>query len=100
MDALCNKVDAFKLLDLFKIKFEVPKTQLTLTGAEIQAREKWNELRNSFIKDNKSSVYAGGITFESVENFLSSVIVPPLFTVVAASARSKHDEKWKHRVPA
>jgi hypothetical protein len=95
MDALCSKVDAFKLLDLFKNKFEVAETQLMLTEAEIQAREEWNESRKTFIEDNESSLYNGGIPriFDSIEKFLSSVIVPPLFTVSSASPRSKHDKK-------
>jgi hypothetical protein len=98
MDALCDKVDAFKSLDLFKNKFEVLQTRLTLIAAEITAREKWNEARDSFIKDNKFSLHNEiPQTFDSIEKFLKSVIVPPLFTVSAASARSKHDERRKHR---
>jgi hypothetical protein len=100
MDALCNKVDAFKLLDVFKNKFEVPKTLITLTTEEIRARKEWNEARKSFIKDNESSLYTynGEIphTFDSIQRFLSFVIVPPLFTVSDASARSKYDEIRKH----
>jgi hypothetical protein len=83
---------------LFKSNFVAAKTRLTLTEAEILARKKWIEARETFTNGNASSLFNGvTLLFDSLEELLASAIVPPLFTLVAASTRSKHNEKRKHR---
>jgi len=98
MESLIEQVDGFKSLDLFAQAFLVSKTRLELTEEEIKARVEWNKERRNFIAGNKAALLSGGASeVTSVEEFLSSAIIPPCFSATMASKRSKHDEERKRR---
>jgi hypothetical protein len=101
MNALIDQVDGFKSLGLFaNVVFEVPKSLLTLTPPETEARREWNERRRIFIDENEPFLLDGGVPLKvaSLDDFLSSAIIPPRFSETFVSSRSKYDEKRKKRL--